>query len=96
MRREDHEYLEIADCFKAIAHPIRIAIMELLHKEGRLNVTELHEHLGLRQAEVSSHLSRLRKYNVVKAEREHLVVYYVINSSFINSLMEFLISNHFK
>ena len=47
-----------ADIFQALAHPTRIAIIELLG-DGELSAGELIEKLGMEQANVSQHLTVL-------------------------------------
>jgi DNA-binding transcriptional ArsR family regulator len=53
-----------ADIFQALAHPTRIAILELLG-EGELSAGALIERLGMEQANVSQHLSVLRSRRLV-------------------------------
>ena len=50
--------------FKALAHPIRIRLLELLVK-GDMNVQELQEALGVEQPVVSQQLAALRANNIV-------------------------------
>src|SRR5262245_52238283 len=49
-----------AGIFQALAHPSRIAIVELLRDEGEVSVATIYERLGLEQANVSQHLAVLR------------------------------------
>jgi len=58
-----------ADFFKALAHPLRVRILELLRARER-NVHELQAALDLDQPAVSSQLAVLRRTNVVDT---HLV-----------------------
>ena len=48
-----------ADIFQALAHPTRIAIIELL-EDGELSAGELIGKLGMEQANISQHLAVLR------------------------------------
>lgn len=62
---------ELADIFRALAHEVRIRIVEeLAHGEqGELDVHSLVEILGLAQPTVSQHLSVLRGARLVKGRR---------------------------
>ena len=53
-----------ADIFQALAHPTRIAILELL-SDGELSAGALIENLGMEQANVSQHLAVLRTKQLV-------------------------------
>lgn len=53
-----------ADIFQALAHPTRIAIIELL-EDGELSAGELIEKLGMEQANISQHLAVLRAKQLV-------------------------------
>jgi len=54
---------------KALAHPTRIAILEMLRR-GEVCVCEMCPDLEASQANVSQHLAVLRDSNLVAAERE--------------------------
>jgi len=58
-----------SDMLKAIAHPMRIAIVGLLDENKKLNVTEIYETLEIEQAVASHHLSILKNKGVVLSER---------------------------
>src|SRR5438093_13027813 len=66
-----------AEFFKALAHPIRIRILELLRGHER-GVRELQAALDLDQSTVSQQLAVLRAKNVVVASREGTAVRYAI------------------
>jgi len=54
-----------AEFFKALSHPARIQILEMLRAD-ELSVTELQDHLGIESSSVSQHLSVLRLKNIGK------------------------------
>ena len=54
---------------KALAHPTRIAILEMLRR-GAVCVCEVSPELEVSQANVSQHLAVLRDGNLVVAQRE--------------------------
>ena len=66
---------EAADLLRALAHPVRLGIVDLL-KSGELCVKRLEQLLGVSQSSVSQHLSRLRYVGLIESERRgHLVCY---------------------
>ncbi len=58
------------ETLRAIAHPIRIAIIDLLFTSGRLTVTEIYQKLKIEQAIASHHLRILKNRGVVNVQRE--------------------------
>lgn len=69
---------EAAGMLKAVAHPVRIAIVELLDNGARRNVTEIFEMLGLEQAVASHHLGILKDRGVLSQDRQGKHVYYFL------------------
>src|SRR5215467_8259259 len=83
--------------FKALAHPTRIRILEILVQGGR-TVYELQEALTLDQPIVSQQLAVLRNQGVVTAEKEGLAVRYTLRDPLIGKLLEVarqIFNNHF-
>ena len=77
-----------ASMLKAIAHPMRIAILNQLENGKRLTVTEIHETLGIEQSTASHHLGILRDKNVLIAKREGKNTYYCIKHDRLNTLID--------
>lgn len=83
--------------FKALAHPTRIRILEILVR-GSLTVYELQEALGLDQPAVSQQLAVLRNHGIVTAEKEGLAVRYTVRDSLTGELLDVarrIFNNHF-
>ena len=55
-----------ARVMRAMAHPTRIELMELVAREGELTATEAAERLGLTPANCSFHLRQLAKHGFVE------------------------------
>jgi len=55
-----------ATVMRALAHPTRIALHELIAREGELTATQAGERLGLTPANVSYHLRQLAKYGFIE------------------------------
>lgn len=62
-----------AALFKALAHPARVRVLELL-AEGEHTVGELAEQAGLELSHLSQHLSMLRRAGVVDSRRVRTTV----------------------
>ncbi len=77
-----------ASMLKAIAHPMRIAILNQLENGKRLTVTEIHETLGIEQSTASHHLGILRDKNVLVAKREGKNTYYSIKHDRLSTLID--------
>jgi DNA-binding transcriptional ArsR family regulator len=76
-----------AQFFRALAHPIRIKILEILVRGGR-TVQELQEALTLDQPIVSQQLAVLRNQNIVSTQKEGLSVRYTLRDPLIGDLLE--------
>ena len=61
--------------FKALTHPARLAILELL-REGESCVCHLEAYLGLRQAYISQQLAVLRDSGLIQDRRDGWNIYY--------------------
>jgi DNA-binding transcriptional ArsR family regulator len=64
-----------ADLCKALSHPTRLQILDLLSERER-TVDELNRLLGIGQSNLSQHLAALRQRRLVVARREGMNVYY--------------------
>ncbi len=70
-----------AEILRVIAHPVRLAIIEVLHKKGKLSVTDIYQVLDIEQSVASYHLKNLRMVNVVISQRKGTKIYYSIEST---------------
>ena len=65
------EKLELAaGKLRAIAHPMRIAIIDLLTANPKMTVTEIYEYLNLEQASASHHLNILKNKGLLDSKRD--------------------------
>jgi len=76
-QRDDAERLRRfkAEFFKALAHPLRIRILELL-RAGPLSVTQIQEATGAAASSVSQQLAVLRSRNILATERRGTTMIY--------------------
>jgi len=88
-RRIPDEALEdAAAVLRAIAHPLRLRLLEILGQKGESNVTALCEASGAPQPLVSQQLARLRHEGVLAATREGSQVFYRIARREVLGLLE--------
>jgi DNA-binding transcriptional ArsR family regulator len=76
-----------AEFFKALAHPLRIAVLDLL-REGERGVNELSSLLSVEQSALSQQLAVLRNKNIVVARKEGLNVYYSVRDKTVFRLLD--------
>jgi ArsR family transcriptional regulator len=82
--------------FRALAHPVRIRILELLVRQD-LSVQELQEALGVDQPVVSQQLAVLRASNIVAGKKEGVSVRYAVRDPLIANLLDIarqIFNNH--
>jgi len=76
MKKRDEMVFKIkADFLKALAHSVRLQIIEHL-KNGEASVGRLVQELGVEQSSLSRHLAILRDLGVLEARQEKTNVYY--------------------
>jgi len=76
-----------AEFFRALAHPVRIRILEALVRSER-SVQELQETLDLEQPVVSQQLAVLRAKNIVSARKEGTTVRYALRDPLVEDLLK--------
>lgn len=84
------EQNEIANLFKALSHPARIAIVDYLLTVDTCICGDIVEVLPLAQPTVSQHLKELKNANIIKGTIEGTAICYCINPAIIDK-----IENHF-
>jgi DNA-binding transcriptional ArsR family regulator len=79
LKEIDPETLEkAASMLKAIAHPVRISIVQFLEDGKKRTVTEIHNKLGIEQAAASHHLVILKDRGVLSSKREGKNTWYFL------------------
>lgn len=86
--RFSDDFLEVGtEVLRAIAHPIRLTIIDLLNDNEKLSVTEIYEALKIEQAIASHHLRILKDKRVVAARREGKKSYYYLRSKDFSTII---------
>ena len=73
---------------RAISHPMRIAILELLSQDKQLSVTEIYKALNIEQATASHHLNILKNKNVLVSKRAGKKIFYSLRSHTLMEIIE--------
>lgn len=76
-----------AQFFQALAHPVRIRILEILRDSER-TMQELQEALRLDQSTVSQQLAVLRARQVVRARKQGTSVRYTVVDPLVGELLD--------
>jgi DNA-binding transcriptional ArsR family regulator len=75
-----------AQFFRALAHPVRIKILEILVRGDR-SVQELQDALDLEQPVVSQQLAVLRNQGIVTSQKQGLSVRYTLRDPGVGELL---------
>lgn len=78
-----------AEIFQALAHPTRIAILDLL-RQGELTVGTFAELLNLEQANLSQHLAILRAKQMVSTRKAGNQVFYAVRDPLIWKVLDLM------
>jgi DNA-binding transcriptional ArsR family regulator len=77
-----------ANLMKAIAHPMRIAILKHLENGKRLSVTEIHELLGIEQSTTSHHLGILKDKGILCSHRDGKNTFYFLKNEMLSQIID--------
>ena len=78
-----------ANIFQALAHPTRIAIVELL-RDGELGAGVLLDRLQIEQSNLSQHLAILRAKQVVVSRKDGNTVQYSLRDPVLTKVLDLL------
>jgi len=68
-----------AEIAKAVAHPLRMAVLDFL-KDGEKCVCEIAEHIGSERSNVSRHLALMVHAGVLSCRKDGLKVFYTLRT----------------
>ena len=68
-----------ATLVKALAHPLRLRILEYIDTQGVINVNKIYSSLNIEQSVTSQHLSLLKLAGVVSCTKDGKFMHYKIN-----------------
>lgn len=85
----DAANLKIAvELTRALAHPLRMQILEFIDRNKAINVNNIYRALQLEQSITSHHLRILKQANVVSATKEGKLMIYSINYNVIEKTVK--------
>jgi DNA-binding transcriptional ArsR family regulator len=77
-----------ANALKAIAHPMRIAILSFLEDGKKMTVSEIHQKLGIEQSTTSHHLGILKDKGILISKREGKNTYYFLKHENLKNIVD--------
>lgn len=78
-----------ASIFQALAHPTRIAILEVL-RGGEVSARVIQDQLGIEQANLSQHLAILRSRRIVAHRKEGNQVFYSLRNKVLLKVLDMM------
>lgn len=81
------------DLLSCMAHPIRLAVLLRLHREGSASVKALMIEFGVEQSALSHHLRHLRNARLVVGERSGRSVVYRLHDECVGCIVEDAVSH---
>lgn len=80
-------YSSHSDFLRAISHPTRIAVLDIL-RDGEQCVCHMEAMIGLRQASISQQLMILREAGIVAVRRDGLNIYYRVTKPQVFQILD--------
>jgi len=91
MNKDYMKYSETAEMLKALAHPVRLCIINGLLNEGKCNVGHMQGCLGIPQSTLSQHLQKLRSAKLIEGKRNGLEINYSVCDDRVKELVKLLL-----
>lgn len=79
---------QAASKLRAMAHPMRIAIIDLLNNGNKMSVTEIYKKLRIEQAAASHHLNILKSKGVLVSQREGKKIFYSLKTNVLTEVID--------
>lgn len=73
---------------KTVAHPTRLAVVDILSTTPRLSVSDLSEILDVEQSLLSHHLTTMKLKGILSSEKEGQNVFYTLKEKDVPRLIE--------
>ena len=83
---EKAKYETRAKVLKALAHPARLKLVDVLSEHDEVCVCELTEAIGTDMSTVSRHLAQLKNAGIVESEKHGQMVFYRLRVKCLTSL----------
>ena len=76
-----------AECLRALAHPHRLQIVQLLLSGKQYSVNEIAEHCDLNQPTTSDHLRLMQRCGFLENQKDGRTVYYSVSEPHLKDIM---------
>lgn len=80
-----------SETFKALSDPVRLEILNMLKKNGRMNAGEIAENFDLSKATISHHLKMLKEQDLIYETKEKNFIYYELNTSVFEDILTWIV-----
>ena len=85
---EEKRIEKAAYVLKAVAHPLRIKIILMLHENKELNVSTIYKNLNAEQSLISHHLINMRDKGILDIRRSGKNIYYFLVDKSVADVIE--------
>ncbi len=86
-RNERAKYETRTNVLKALAHPARLKLVDLLAEHEEVCVCDLTEEIGMDMSTVSRHLTQLKNAGIVESDKRGQMVFYRLRVKCLKSSM---------
>ncbi len=85
----NNEKLKVSsEILRALAHPLRLRILEFIDNHDTINVNKIYNTLKLEQSITSQHLRILRLAGVVETQRDGKFIHYSIDYAKVGNVLK--------
>ncbi len=81
-------------CLSVLSHPLRLKILDYIHNNQPVCVSQIYKELDLEQSVTSNHLGYLRKAGVLNTARDGKKIFYSLDKSKLEQIFD-KIRNYF-
>lgn len=85
---EEKRIDKAAYVLKAVAHPLRIKIIQMLNENKELNVSAIYKNLNAEQSLISHHLINMRDKGILEIRRSGKNIYYFLVDNAVAEIIE--------
>jgi len=78
---------KVAGRLRAIAHPVRLAIINMLTQSAKMSVTEIYLKLDIEQAAASHHLNIMKNKGILEAKRDGKKIFYSLRNKTLSDII---------
>lgn len=96
IKQRADSFTSLSEVLNLSGNPVRLKILYLLSKEGRLCVCDLSDILSMNVSAISQHLRKLRDRKLIFSEKEAQTIFYSISENqmhILNPFFEIIDSN---